>query len=351
MGDQTAVHGQTVAVHITAVAICITTGDQTAVHGKLYTAGAVKITAVTQGAAVTNGGIVQVADRSAGQVHIAAPSVITADDTGNAVRNHCIPYGHIGITGIEVAALPLGSTAADQCIGDLHIHIDRGLGIGGSGAVSINVAAVIAGGTGIVTGAVFHHTAGDGQCTGVVHIDTGTVGSITAVNVTAGNGAGGGERNTVFEEYAELNRGKRQLLQGLDDLERFQKQAEARWKKGTRSKYTARRIPSELSGKSNGESAFSYFTQKIVERALYLLDEPENSLSATLQKELARFIEDSARFYKCQFVISTHSPFLLAMKDAVIYDLDCVPVTVRPWTELANVRAYYDFFKEHAEEF
>ncbi|MBR2463889.1 MAG: AAA family ATPase [Clostridia bacterium] len=159
------------------------------------------------------------------------------------------------------------------------------------------------------------------------------------------------ERNTVFEEYAELNRGKRQLLQGLDDLERFQKQAEARWKKGTRSKYTARRIPSELSGKSNGESAFSYFTQKIVERALYLLDEPENSLSATLQKELARFIEDSARFYKCQFVISTHSPFLLAMKDAVIYDLDCVPVTVRPWTELANVRAYYDFFKEHAEEF
>jgi predicted ATPase len=159
------------------------------------------------------------------------------------------------------------------------------------------------------------------------------------------------ERNTVFEEYAELNRGKRQLLQGLDDLERFQKQAEARWKKGTRSKYTARRIPSELSGKSNGESAFSYFTQKIVERALYLLDEPENSLSATLQKELARFIEDSARFYKCQFVISTHSPFLLAMKDAVIYDLDCVPVTVRPWTELANVRAYYDFFEEHAGEF
>mgnify|MGYP006990124335 CR=1 FL=1 len=30
---------------------------------------------------------------------------------------------------------------------------------------------------------------------------------------------------------------------------------------------------------SNGESAFLYFTDKIKENGLYLLDEPENSLS------------------------------------------------------------------------
>ena len=81
------------------------------------------------------------------------------------------------------------------------------------------------------------------------------------------------------------------------------------------------------------------------------MDEPENSLSVSLQKELAQFIEDSVRFYGCQFIISTHSPFLLALKGARIYDMDARPVAERKWTELANVRLWRDFFKAHEEEF
>ena len=34
-----------------------------------------------------------------------------------------------------------------------------------------------------------------------------------------------------------------------------------------------------------------------------------------------------------------------------IYDLDEEPVDVKRWTELPNVRAYYDFFQEHKGEF
>lgn len=103
--------------------------------------------------------------------------------------------------------------------------------------------------------------------------------------------------------------------------------------------------------RSNGESAFAFFTQKIKEDGLYLLDEPENSLSPERQIELARFLEDSARFYKCQFIIATHSPFLLAMRGAKIYDLDDKIVSVKKWHQLKNVRAYYDFFKKHSSEF
>jgi predicted ATPase len=94
-----------------------------------------------------------------------------------------------------------------------------------------------------------------------------------------------------------------------------------------------------------------YFTEQIKDNALYLLDEPENSLSAKLQLELAKFIEESARFYNCQFIISTHSPFLLSMNGAKVYDLDSYPVETKRWTELENVRIYYDFFKEHMGEF
>ena len=46
-----------------------------------------------------------------------------------------------------------------------------------------------------------------------------------------------------------------------------------------------------------------------------------------MQLKLTKFLEESARFFNCQFIIATHSPFLLGMNGAIIYDLDSVPVT------------------------
>ena len=59
--------------------------------------------------------------------------------------------------------------------------------------------------------------------------------------------------------------------------------------------------------------------------------------------ELKQFLEDSARFYRCQLIIATHSPFLLSMAGAKIYDLDESPAAVKRWTDLESVRTYYDF--------
>ena len=91
--------------------------------------------------------------------------------------------------------------------------------------------------------------------------------------------------------------------------------------------------------------------RKVEESALYLLDEPENSLSPERQLELVKFIEEAAKYLNCQFIISTHSPFLLGMKGAKIYDLDTVPVRPKKWTQLKNVQLFYQFFKERQEEF
>ena len=157
------------------------------------------------------------------------------------------------------------------------------------------------------------------------------------------------KRNELFEEYASLREIPMRPLSSLEEFEAFKRQGEA--KRRTKSDFTARRLPKEMSGNSNGESAFVFFTRHVKENALYLLDEPENSLSASMQMELARFLEDSARFYGCQLVISTHSPFLLSMRGAKIYDLDARPVAPRRWTELGQVRAYFDFFKSHEKEF
>jgi predicted ATPase len=155
-------------------------------------------------------------------------------------------------------------------------------------------------------------------------------------------------REALIEEWRELRKGGFQM-RSLEDFEELQHRRDA-WS-STRSDYTARRLPKNLPGQSNGENAYGYFAEKIRGNALYLLDEPENSLSAERQEELATFIMDSARFYGCQFIISTHSPFLLAMRGARIYDLDESPVAVKKWTELPNVRLYRDFFEEHRGEF
>lgn len=156
------------------------------------------------------------------------------------------------------------------------------------------------------------------------------------------------KREELFNDYLEAKYSKF-TMKSLDDYERLKKVNLARSK--TQSEYIRRNLMKNVREHSNGESAFLYFNDKIKENALYLLDEPENSLSSEKQIELQRFLVDSARFYGCQFIIATHSPFLLAMKGVKIYDLDEDPADVKKWTELGNVRAYYEFFREHRSEF
>lgn len=156
------------------------------------------------------------------------------------------------------------------------------------------------------------------------------------------------KREELFEDYLEAKYSKFQM-KSLEDYEQLKKVHSART--NTQSQFIRKSLPDNVREHSNGESAFLYFSEKITENGLYLLDEPENSLSPERQQELLKFLEDSARFFGCQFIIATHSPFLLAMKGAKIYDMDEEPVDVKRWTELANVRAYYEFFKMHEGEF
>jgi predicted ATPase len=156
------------------------------------------------------------------------------------------------------------------------------------------------------------------------------------------------KREKLFDEYLDAKYSQFQM-KSLEDYEQLKKVNNARRK--TQTRFVRGELIDNVREYSNGESAFRYFTEKIGENGLYLLDEPENSLSPKRQMELMSFLEESARFFGCQFIISTHSPFLLAMRGARIYNLDENPVTIKRWTELENVRTYFDFFKEHENEF
>ena len=165
------------------------------------------------------------------------------------------------------------------------------------------------------------------------------------LDVRAVNDGTEASRRTVYETYKEEKRrlsDQGYTMKSLDDYEELKKANEIR--RTSLPEYARKRVSRDIVMHSNGESALDIFESAIKENALYLLDEPENSLSASHQRELAKYISDSARFYNCQFIISSHSPFILSLPEAEIYDLDAYPATVRKWTELDCIKEYVKLF-------
>ena len=161
-----------------------------------------------------------------------------------------------------------------------------------------------------------------------------------------------GKRDDLLREWLENNSSDADTsLHGLDDYDRWKKVMDSRNKNVSQSRFIRSRLVRNVEERSNGESALSLFVNAIADDALYLLDEPENSLSPSNQLDLKYFIEDCVRNHGCQFIISTHSPFLLSLKAARIYDIDSNPVRICKWTDLECVKVYQQFFEENADKF
>lgn len=156
------------------------------------------------------------------------------------------------------------------------------------------------------------------------------------------------QKEIISKEYIETKYSRDKI--SFNDYEKLKNFCDSQSK--TMSRYVRERlVNNNIVEESNGESALSIWEEGIRENAIYILDEPENSLSAENQLHLKKFIEDSARFYNCQFIISTHSPFLLGLESAKIYDLDANPVRVKAWNELESIKTYYNFFKDREDQF
>lgn len=153
------------------------------------------------------------------------------------------------------------------------------------------------------------------------------------------------------EDWAALKYGQSIRFNGMEDYDDLRLQLLARRKTVSRRQFLQRTIGKEVRLNSNGETAMQYFEQKLQNDTLYCLDEPENSMSPRMQKELVRLIGTTARYCGCQFIIATHAPFLLALGGARIYDLDANPADIKNWWELENVRTYFEFFREHRDLF
>ncbi len=101
---------------------------------------------------------------------------------------------------------------------------------------------------------------------------------------------------------------------------------------------------------SHGQSLMSYFQSRYNIKGLYFLDEPETALSPSSLIELLNLLIKISRQGHAQFIIATHSPFLLACPDALIYSFDSQVIEPIHYKDTEYYKIYRNFMN-HPEEF
>lgn len=96
--------------------------------------------------------------------------------------------------------------------------------------------------------------------------------------------------------------------------------------------------------RSHGESFLDLAMARFRPGGFYLLDEPESALSFQGCLRLLRVIHDCVTG-GAQFVVATHSPLLLALEEATIYELNPAGIDRRAYDNLELVLLWRDFLK------
>ncbi|WP_306357085.1 MULTISPECIES: AAA family ATPase [unclassified Nocardia] len=152
---------------------------------------------------------------------------------------------------------------------------------------------------------------------------------IEAIAVAAGMNAEGGSQNYRFATRAsESELGDHLVLRWgtRKPRSRFFLRAESYYNVATE---TERLGPEQLAvmggrsphERSHGESFVDLITHRFHPDGLYLLDEPEAALSPRGCLAVLALLSDLVA-QRCQIVVATHSPILLALPGATIYELD-----------------------------
>lgn len=77
----------------------------------------------------------------------------------------------------------------------------------------------------------------------------------------------------------------------------------------------------DMLGFSHGEAYLEILQTRIGKKGIYLLDEPEAALSPIKQLSLIAFILEVLKSKNTQFIIATHSPILMGIPGAALYEI------------------------------
>ena len=93
---------------------------------------------------------------------------------------------------------------------------------------------------------------------------------------------------------------------------------------------------------SHGESFLSLFQNRFRD-GIFVLDEPESALSIEKQLSLITIINGLVKTGKCQFIIATHSPLLITIPNADIFEIKNGIIEKKSYSETSNFILYKEF--------
>ncbi|HEU0114639.1 MAG TPA: AAA family ATPase [Thermomicrobiales bacterium] len=109
-----------------------------------------------------------------------------------------------------------------------------------------------------------------------------------------------------------------------------------------------RRYGDGLDARSHGEAFLTLFAGRLERGGLILLDEPEAPLSPARQLSLLSLLMHAVAASDTQFIIATHSPILMALPGAVIYQLDGAGLREVAWDQIEHVSLTRAFLNDPA---
>lgn len=200
-------------------------------------------------------------------------------------------------------------------------------------------------------------------------------------NVTILVGQNGSGKSTIIEAIAAIcgfgaHGGNRNYSSHEEDKEQFSKFLRAAWlPKVTEGFYTrAETIHSlvkqmdmynvevggglsdteDYSGKnfeglSHGEGYSALFRNKVRDFGVYIMDEPEAALSPRKQMDFVRLLHEKKKTGRNQFIIATHSPFIMAYPGACVLHLTPRGIVERPYQQTENFKIMQEFYYDPRE--
>ena len=100
-----------------------------------------------------------------------------------------------------------------------------------------------------------------------------------------------------------------------------------------------------LHEQSHGEAFFAAFVHRFRGNGIYILDEPESALSPLRQMSMLARIDELIHLGS-QFIISTHSPILMAYPNAKIIELTDEGMQETRLEETSHYRVMKQFFED-----
>jgi predicted ATPase len=103
--------------------------------------------------------------------------------------------------------------------------------------------------------------------------------------------------------------------------------------------------PPDYLSHSHGEGFLRFFNDRCQQQGIFIFDEPESALSPSRQIEFMKLLHMMDRSARCQVIMATHSPMLMAYPNATLlrltkYGLE--PTTLEQTDHYKTMREFFD---------